>query len=104
MKSLMLVVVLMMVGCGSEAVTYYVPPTVFCEGVADAYCSDEYDCMTEPGVCSDWAGFYNRCVARYACYTEILVDDHCFWVIEGSPDECDAPVGIPDECPAPCAP
>lgn len=97
------IVVVVLAGCGSEATPYFVPPAAFCEGIADAYCEDEYDCMAQPGTCSDWYGYYNRCVARYACYMEIEVDDHCFWDIEGEEGACDAPVGVPGSCPEECS-
>jgi hypothetical protein len=103
MKTTILMVLgMLLVGCGEEMPPYYVSTTEFCRGIADAYCADEYDCASEPTVCSDWVGYYNRCVSRYACETTILVVDACFWAIKGKPDVCDAPVGIPVECPPAC--
>jgi hypothetical protein len=97
-----LVIVVLVCGCGMEPSSHVVPVTMFCEGLADAYCSDEYDCMAEPGTCSGWDGYYNRCVSRYACLVEIVADDRCFGSIEGDPNACDAPLGIPPECPEVC--
>ena len=101
MKTILVVAVLAC-GCGGGAgAPSVVSPAEFCEGFAGAYCDEEYDCLTIPDVC-DWAGYYNRCVARYACLVEIVDDGLCYREIDPDPHGCDGTVGIPHSCPETC--
>lgn len=97
-----LAVLLFVCGCGGEPEPYIVPMTLYCEGIADAYCSDEADCYTQPQMCETWDMHYNLCVSRYACLADVVVNDYCFWAIEGEDGACDAPAGVPSECPEVC--